>query len=232
MRSAPSWLRGLEPAILLALLGIAAGGWLFISIAAEVKEGDTRAFDRTILLSLRHPGSLTPIGGPALVETVRDISALGSTVVLGLVTAITVVFLALDGKKHMAWFALLSVVSGMFLSDLLKDIFQRPRPEIVPHLAYASNTSFPSGHSMMSAVTYLTLGALLARSHERRAVKVFFLVVAALLGFLVGVSRIYLGVHWPTDVLAGWCAGGVWALLCWLIARWLQIRRTLEPDAD
>lgn len=232
MKPAPGWLRGSELAILLVLLGIAAGGWLFAALAADVRQGDTQAFDREILLSMRHPGDLSPIGGPALEETVRDISSLGSTVVLGLVTAITVIFLALDGKKHMAGFTLSSVVSGTILSYLLKDIFQRPRPEIVPHLAYASNTSFPSGHSMMSAVTYLTLGALLGRSHERRAVKIFFLIVAALLGFLVGVSRVYLGVHWPTDVLAGWTAGGVWALLCWLIARWLQGRRTLEQEAE
>ena len=84
----------------------------------------------------------------------------------------------------------------------------------------------------MSAVAYLTLGALLARSHERRAVKVFFLVTAALLGFMVGLSRVYLGVHWPTDVLAGWTAGAVWALLCWTVARWLQSTRTLEAEAE
>jgi undecaprenyl-diphosphatase len=132
----------------------------------------------------------------------------------------------------MACFTGASVVGGMIVADLLKDLFQRPRPEIVPHLAYASSTSFPSGHSMMSAVTYLTLGAILARSHDRRAVKAFFLLVAALICFLVGVTRVYLGVHWPTDVLAGWTAGAVWALLCWVTARWLQSRRTLEREAE
>jgi undecaprenyl-diphosphatase len=129
----------------------------------------------------------------------------------------------------MALFACASVAGGMIVSGLLKDVFDRPRPEIVPHLAYASSSSFPSGHSMMSAVTYLTLGALLARSHERKALKAFFLLVAALLCFMVGVTRVYLGVHWPTDVLAGWTAGAVWALMCWVTARWLQSRKTLEP---
>lgn len=226
------WLGGYELPILLVLAGIAAGGWIFASIATEVREGETRGFDREMLLSMRRPADLAPIGGPLVQETARDVTALGSTAILGLVTAITVIFLALDGRKHMAYFVLASVVSGMIASELLKDVFQRPRPEIVPHLAYVSNSSFPSGHSMMSAVTYLTLGALLARSHERRAVKVFFLLVAALLGFIVGASRVYLGVHWPTDVLAGWTAGAVWAMLCWLIARWLQGRRTLETDAE
>lgn len=230
MRILRQWLGGDELPILLALVGIAAGGWSFAKIATEVREGETRGFDRQVLLAMRHPGDLAPIGGPVAEETARDITALGSTAILGLITGIAVVFMVLDGKKHMAFFTLVSIVSGTLVSDVFKDIFQGPRPEIVPHLAYASNTSFPSGHSMMSAVVYLTLGALLARSHERRAVKVFFLLVAVLLLLMVGVSRVYLGVHWPTDVLAGWTAGAVWALLCWLVARWLQSRRTLEPE--
>jgi len=117
-------------------------------------------------------------------------------------------------------------------ATLLKDVFQRPRPEIVPHLVYAGSSSFPSGHSMMSALTYLTLAALLARSQERRRLKAFFLLLAVLVTFMVGVSRVYLGVHWPTDVLAGWMAGTTWALLCWTLARWLQSRKTLEREAE
>jgi undecaprenyl-diphosphatase len=163
---------------------------------------------------------------------VRDVSALGGVSLLGLVTVIAVGFLVLDGKGHMAYFAGGSVVGGLVVATLLKDIFQRPRPEIVPHIAYAANTSFPSGHSMMSAVTYLTLGALLARSQERKRLKAYFLLLAALLTFMVGASRVYLGVHWPTDVLAGWMAGAVWALLCWLVARWLQGTKTLEREED
>jgi undecaprenyl-diphosphatase len=219
---------GYELAILLALAGIAAGLWTFAAIATEVKEGETRGFDREVLLSMRRPVDLAPIGGPSVEEAARDITSLGSTSILGLTTVFTAVFLALDGKKHMAYFMLASIASGMIASNLLKDVFQRPRPEIVPHLAYASNTSFPSGHSMMSAVTYLTLGALLARSHDRKALKAFFLLAAALICLLVGITRVYLGVHWPTDVLAGWTAGAVWALLCWLLARWLQRKKTLE----
>jgi len=157
---------------------------------------------------------------------------LGGVSLLGLTTVIAVGFLVLDGKSHMAVFAAGSVTGGMIVSSLLKDIFQRPRPEIVPHVAYAASTSFPSGHSMMSAVTYLTLAALLARSQERKRLKAYFLLLAALLTLMVGVSRVYLGVHWPTDVLAGWMAGAVWAMLCWLVARWLQTRKTLEPEAQ
>lgn len=83
-------------------------------------------------------------------------------------------------------------------------------------------SSFPSGHSKLSAVTYLTLGGLLARMHPQPWVKTYLLLLATLLTFLVGVSRVYPGVHWPTDVLAGWAAGAAWALLCWLFAGWLQ----------
>ncbi|MGA2714831.1 MAG: phosphatase PAP2 family protein [Bryobacteraceae bacterium] len=224
-----AWLGGHELAILLALLGIAGGVWIFAAIASEVKEGETGGFDREVLLAMRRPGDLAPIGSRSVQEAARDITSLGGATLLTLITIFTAAFLALDGKKYMALFACASVAGGMIVSGLLKDVFDRPRPEIVPHLAYASSSSFPSGHSMMSAVTYLTLGALLARSHERKALKAFFLLVAALLCFMVGVTRVYLGVHWPTDVLAGWTAGAVWALMCWVTARWLQSRKTLEP---
>lgn len=226
------WLGGHELGILVLLLAIAGGVWAFVALASEVKEGETSAFDRRILLSMRRPGDLAPIGSPAVQEAARDITALGGVSVLGLVTVIAAGFLALDGKSHMAFFAAGSVLGGTIASALLKDLFQRPRPEIVPHVAYAANTSFPSGHSMMSAVTYLTLGALLARSQERKRLKAYFLLLAAALSLMVGVTRVYLGVHWPTDVLAGWMAGAVWALMCWTVARWLQGRKTLEPEAQ
>jgi undecaprenyl-diphosphatase len=163
-----------ELGALLVLFAVAAGVWGFAALASEVREGDTSAFDRRILLSMRRTSDLAPIGSPAVQEAARDITALGGVTVLGLVTVIAAGFLVLDGKTHMAVFAVVSVVSGTAASVLLKDLFQRPRPEIVPHVAYASNTSFPSGHSMMSAVTYLTLGALLARSQERRRLKPTF----------------------------------------------------------
>ena len=209
---------------------MAAGVLIFATIAISVKQGATQEFDRRLLLAMRHPGDLSPIGSRSVQETARDFTSLGGTAVLALVTLVTAGFLALDGKKHMALFTGASVAGGMVMSNLLKDVFQRPRPEIVPHIVYASNTSFPSGHSMLSAVTYLTLGALLARSHQRKALKAYFLVIAALLSVMVGVTRVYLGVHWPTDVLAGWTAGAVWALLCWLVAGWLQSRKALEPE--
>jgi undecaprenyl-diphosphatase len=226
------WVRSNEMAVLLGVAGIASCVWLFAALAVEVVDGDTQAFDRTVLLALRQPGTLAPLGSPAMQDAARDITALGGVAVLAIVTMIAVGFLILDGKRHMALFVCGSVVSGLIAGAILKDIFQRPRPDLVPRAAYVSGASFPSGHSMMAAVTYLTLGALLARSHQRKRLKAYFLLLAVLLTFAIGVTRVYLGVHWPSDVLAGWTAGAVWAVLCWLAARALQKRRTLEPETE
>lgn len=227
-----SWLGSHEMALVLGIAGLAAGTWLFVAIADSVVEGHTQTFDRRILLAFRHPSDLTPIGPPAVRDAARDVTALGGVAVLGLLTVITAGFLSMDGKRRMALFVCASVLSGLAASLILKDAFHRPRPDIVPHEAYFSTASFPSGHSMLSALTYLTLGALLARSHTRKRLKAYVLAVAAILSFLVGVSRVYLGVHWPSDVLAGWTAGAVWAVLCWLAARWLQHRNLLEDQAE
>jgi len=227
-----TWLGTHEKTVLIALACVVAGVWIFALLADEVLEGGTQAFDRKVLLAFRHGDTLEPVGSRSVQEAARDVTALGGFVVLTLVTAITAGFLALDGKTHMALFVCISVLGGQAAGTLLKDVFQRPRPDLVPYSAYASGTSFPSGHSMMAAVTYLTLGALLARSHERKRLKAYFLLVAIFLTLAVGVTRVYLGVHWPTDVLAGWTAGAVWALLCWLTARWLQTRQALEREAE
>jgi undecaprenyl-diphosphatase len=227
-----AWLGRHELALLLAVGGLAAGVLLFAALADEVMEGGTQKLDRTLLLALRHPGNLQPIGSPAIQDAARDITALGGVTVLSLLTIGVSIFLVLDGKKHMALYVCGSVLSGLLVDTLLKDHFDRPRPDLVPFTVHVSNSSFPSGHSMLSAITYLVLGALLARSQERKLVKAYFLLGAVFLTILVGVSRVYLGVHWPTDVLAGWTAGAVWALLCWLLARWLQSRHTLEREAE
>ena len=227
-----AWLGRHELALLLAVGGLAAGVWLFAALADEVMEGGTQKFDRAVLLAFRHPGDLAPLGSPALQDAARDVTALGGITVLTLLTLGVSIFLALDGKKHMALYVCGSIVSGLLVSTLLKYFFDRPRPTLVPHAVYVSDSSFPSGHSMLSAITYLVLGALLARSQERKLVKAYFLLGAVFLTILVGVSRVYLGVHWPTDVLAGWTAGSVWALLCWLLARRLQTRHALELEAE
>src|SRR5919202_2692817 len=231
-------LRGLWARIRLAELSVlaavllAAGGLLaFVMLAEVIRAGDTRAFDRAVLLALRHPDDLArPIGPGWLQSLARDITAFGGTGILVLISLAVIGFLLLARKPGAAVLVLASVGGGVLLSNLLKSGFERPRPDLVPHSVQVYTASFPGGHAMLSAVTYLTLGALLARIQPRPGLKFYILGLAVLLTVLVGASRVYLGVHWPTDVLGGWCMGAAWAMLCWLAARWLQSRGEVAPD--
>lgn len=223
----------LDLAVLVGGLVIAGGAFGFLEIADKVVEGETRRIDEGILRALRNPAHPSDPIGPAWVEeSVRDFSALGSVAVLILITVAVLGYLLILRKYHAMWLVLAASVSGQVLCSLLKAYFARPRPDMVPHLSHAHFSSFPSGHSMLAAVVYLTLGALLDRLTERRALKLYVLSVAILLTVLVGLSRVYLGVHYPSDVLAGWCAGFSWAVLCWLLARYLQRRGTVEGTTD
>jgi len=205
----------------------------FWSVASEVSEGDFDAFDRALMLALRVPGDLSDPIGPGWVEVaMRDLTALGGFVVLTLLTAAVVVHLLLRRHASTAVFVIFAVGGGQVLSHLAKYAFDRPRPDLVSHAVEVSSSSFPSGHSMMAAVTYLTLAAMLSRIEPSFRLRVFYLIVAVVLAGLVGVSRVYLGVHWPSDVLAGWAAGGAWAFLCYLIARLLARRGQIERGQD
>lgn len=222
----------IELGSLLLLALIAAALWGFAEVADEVTEGDTRAFDRAVVTSLRSADDPSDPWGPLWFEEMaRDYTALGGVAVLLLLTAGTGGFLALQGQRRTAFYVLGAVLLGMLASVLLKDLFDRPRPDLVPHLSHVYTSSFPSGHSMMSALTYLTLAGLVARQQSRRRVKIFLMAGAALLAALVGASRVYLGVHYPTDVVAGWTAGAAWALACLFLARWLGRRGEIEPEA-
>jgi len=194
--------------------------------------GNTYAFDETLLRALRNPADLAdPIGPAWLEKVVQDITSLGSFTVIILLTLVVVGYLLIDGKRRAAAFILAATSGGIALSEILKALFARPRPELVAHLVDVNSMSFPSGHAMLSAVTFLTLGALLAGMQARRRLKIYIVSIAILLTLLVGGSRVYLGVHWPTDVLAGWCAGASWAMGCWLLERWLQERGRIEPPS-
>ena len=182
-------------------------------------------------MALRTPGNLAdPIGPKWVEEMMRDFTALGSTGVLALMVLAVSGFLVMTRKGHAALTVLVAVASGVLLSQTMKWAYARPRPELVPHGAEVYTTSFPSGHAMMSAIVYLTLGALLARAQSGQGPKIYILAVAVILTVLVGVSRVYLGVHWPTDVLAGWALGGLWALACWLAMLWLQAKGQVEHE--
>jgi len=220
-------------ASVLAVMGLlGALLWLFISIAGEVREGETADWDRRLLLALRSAADpAVPWGPPWVQEMARDFTALGGVAVLSLMTFAVIGYLLLARKRYAAVAVFVAVAGGLVLSTLLKLGFDRARPDLVPHGSLVYTTSFPSGHSMMAAVTYLTLGALLARVEGSIRIKVYLLSVAVILTVLVGVSRVYLGVHWPTDVAAGWTVGAAWALLCSLVMRRLQRRGKVEPPS-
>ncbi len=217
------------PRILIPLALIAAAAAAFIWLLDEVDEGDTHAFDTAIILGLRVPGDAgDPIGPRGFEDAVRDVTALGSAPVLVIAMLAIVGFLTLAKSHRLALFTLAASLGGLLLSSGLKYLIDRPRPELVPPDVFTMTSSFPSGHSMMSAVIYLTLAALVARLMEKRRLKLYALGVAVALTLMIGMSRVYLGVHWPSDVLAGWSAGAAWALLCWLVARRIGLGQDSE----
>ena len=206
-------------AIALLMLG-------FAEITDEVTEGEgeVRWLDEGLLYALRTSDPADPIGPRWLENIVTEITALGGFGVLALVTVLAAGFLLTQKKWLDAAMLLIATVGGTAISEGLKVGFSRPRPDLVAHAVDVTSMSFPSGHAMLSAVTYLTLGAMLARTQSQRRARAYILGAAVLLTLIIGASRIYLGVHWPTDVLAGWCLGAAWALLCWFAATLLAPR--------
>ena len=213
---------------MVALIGVLL---IIANLAGEVLEGDTQQFDEWMLSALRKADNPSmPIGPPWLEQVAFDLTALGGPTVLGLMVAAVVGFLVLHGAMRNAVFVLVACGGGWLLNNVLKELFARERPDVVPHLREVMSLSFPSGHALTSAVVFLTLGALLMRVAETRLVKFYLMAVAMVLTLLVGLTRVYLGVHYPTDVLAGWLIGMSWALACWLVARVLDRRAGLRAE--
>lgn len=230
IRTGARWLVRQEASVLVAVLAVLLAVFGFVKIVEELGEGELRNLDEWLLRLARVPGQPhVPIGPSWLTETAHDVTALGGRAILVGVTLVCLGYLALERKYGAAMLVTVAVGGGGLLSTVMKELFDRDRPDVVPHLIAVTSSSFPSGHSMLAAILYLTLGALLARFAARRT-KVYVLTVALVTTFLVGCSRVYLGVHYPTDVLAGWCAGLVWALICWLVARYLQDRGAVEKS--
>lgn len=202
-------------------------------LASEVFEGDTFAIDKAIMRALRTAGDASELVGPSWIKLAMiDLTALGGAPVLTLVTVLATGSLVAMRRYRTAGFIVLSVSCGAVLSFIIKGIFVRPRPEIVPHLVEVTSTSFPSGHAMNSAIVYLTLAVLLARSEASRHIQFYLVGAAVFLTLLVGTTRVFLGVHWPSDVLAGWVIGAAWAALCSLAAKWLQDHRVIEQPSS
>jgi undecaprenyl-diphosphatase len=209
-----------ERRVWLTALVAALVAYFLFELTGEVLEGETRAFDEGVLLMLRDPADPAMPRGPAwLTKMMVDITALGGVTVLTLLVTLVVVYLVLRHRYRTALFVTASILGGWALSSAMKLGIARPRPEVVQHLVEVTDMSFPSGHAMLSAITYLTLGAMLSRLEERASLRYFFPLVAVVLTLIIGLSRIYLGVHYPTDVLGGWAAGMVWACGSWFVAR-------------
>jgi undecaprenyl-diphosphatase len=218
---------------LVSLAGCGFFAWAFVAVADEVREGETHALDSRLLLALRDPQDpANPLGPTWLEESARDITGLGGHAILTLMTLAAVIYLLMAGKRGAAVLVVAAIAGGMLLSTGLKLGFERPRPDLVPHATRVYTASFPSGHAMLSAITYLTLGALLTRVQKRRRIRAFIMGLAVALTLLVGISRVYLGVHWPSDVLAGWSVGAAWASLCWFVALQLQRRGQVEDPGE
>jgi undecaprenyl-diphosphatase len=202
-----------------------------VALAGEVVDGDTQWFDDRMMHMLRNPHDPADAIGPRWVENAaRDITALGSVVVVCMVTAMVCGYLLLARRYTFTILVLAATGGGLLLAGGLKLLFNRPRPPTEMHLVHVTTSSFPSGHSMLSAIVYLTLAAMLSRVLVQRRFRYYFVALATILSGLIGLSRVYLGVHYPSDVLGGWLAGLAWATFCWLIARWLQKERRVESS--
>lgn len=223
---------GREIGVASALLIVALGALGFVGVADEVVEGEAHALDLAVLRALRVNGQPDALVGPEWLHVAAvDVTALGSVAVLTLLILAAFALLGSLKRWTEAWLLALGALSGVTVSQGLKAVFGRERPEEAYRVVEAVNASFPSGHAMLSAVVFLTLGVLAARFSERRRVKVLAISAAVVVSLLVGASRVYLGVHWVSDVLAGWSVGAAWAMICWLVA-YLVERRFKPPSAS
>ena len=223
------WL-GQRDLVLVVSLFIVTGLVLgFLEIAEAVREGGM-GFDERILLALREPGTRDDPIGPAWFENIwLNLTALGSGDVVTLFTLMVLGYLLILKEWRTALVFAVAMIGGALGGTVLKGVFDRPRPEVVQRMIEISSLSFPSGHSLISAVMYPTLGALTARLIPQKILKFYVAAIALTLMMLIGFSRVYLGVHYPSDVLAGWMLGLGWAIVCWLVMRALQRSRVVEP---
>lgn len=204
----------------------------FEEVVDDVLEGDTHKIDKKILEALRHPGDMSdPIGPHWLQEMMRDFTSLGGIGILLFITLSAAIYLFIINKRVRGIYLLCAIGTGTILSNVLKAGFDRPRPEIERYETYVATASLPSGHSMMATLVYLTLGALLAEAQPNRNIKIFFVSISVLVALIVGISRVYLGAHWPSDVLAGWLLGSAWALMFWMMERYLFNREYWKRKA-
>lgn len=220
-----------EIRIVFTILLMTLGLLVFLVITGVVISGNTRHFDELVVTALRQPGNVSKPKGPyALIGIMRDITSLGGATFVTLITLIVAIYLLLQKKRRSLMLVLLATLGGGLLESILKSLIARQRPGPLFQLMPEYSHSFPSGHSMMSAVIYLSLAVLLARIQKRRVIRIYVVIVALFLTFIIGLSRIYLGVHYPTDVLAGWSLGLAWASFVWFLSWKLELKDKKEEN--
>ncbi len=216
----------LDGAMMIAASALLVAVFVLVKTIDNVVDGESEQLDHRIvnwIASVHAP--------PWLEEVMRDCTALGGIFVLSFVSLAVIIYLLARRQFHAVKLVLVAVLGAILLSLVLKGFFHRDRPTILQHRSMVLTSSFPSGHAMLSTAVWLTLGVMLARLEKSPYLKAYFILLALFISFVVGVSRVWLGVHWPTDVLAGWTAGSIWAVLCYLLARFLQRRGQIESPA-
>jgi undecaprenyl-diphosphatase len=217
----------IDVAVLIATATLLVAAYVFLQTVDEVIEGEADAVDRAIVNFVKS------IEAPKWFdEVMRDCTAFGGFFVLSLVTIAVGLYFKVKRLNHALILLLTSVAGAVVLGSLLKHIFRRDRPDIIEHGSYVMTYSFPSGHAMLSASVWLTLAVMLSRLERSPYLKAYFILLGLFITFVVGISRVWLGVHWPSDVLAGWALGTVWAVACWFLARYLQRRGKVEASID
>ncbi len=215
-----------EFAALSALLVVGLGVSIFADLAEDMREGDGQAFDQWVLSAMRPNADPSDAWGPWWLSTAaNDITALGGISVLTLFATIAVIFLFLQRKRLSAILLVLGLLGGVVLSETLKAFFERARPPEAYQAVETINASFPSGHALLSTVFYLSLAVMLARAFPQRRLKGYVIGVGVVIAVLVGLTRIFLGAHWATDVFAGWSVGAAWAMILWLVSYAIERRQ-------
>ena len=187
-------------------LGFALVAWLFAT-------GRMEGLDRLGLTLYRTGENLAFGGNEAVLEAVRDTTALGGTFLRNLFAVGAVAALLFLSLRREAAVYTLTVATGALANTAVKALVGRERPDIVPHLMEASGGSFPSGHSFNGAVVYVGMAIAFAALSRRQSVRYTVIGAALVISAMIAWSRVLLGVHYPSDVLAGWLGGSGWAFL-------------------
>lgn len=211
-------LRTIEGRTLVTMMVVVGAVLAFLGLGGEMREGETAGWDGRLLLLLRDPHDPKTLLGPGwLQECMRDLTAMGGVTLLTLGIGVAVVVLLYHRKRREALILGGVVICASLVGEVLKALYDRPRPNLVPHGTYFAEASFPSGHTTTSTTGWMTLALVVASLETRTRAKIFPFVIAAVVCVLTGISRVYFGVHWPSDVLAGWILGSGWALAAWAL---------------